>query len=389
MPSADRKWETLRQRPTEDQRLVIVKYPDRTVENSRSMRNASVVVGAVVVVASLLSSCRSAPGPSASAPSSVSADTWAVVDGRQITRDKVERELRRLRDNTQPISDEEALMAKLGILDDLILEEILLGRATTKKIEVPQTELDAAYAQAKKDLSDDAFQQELTRRNLTVADMREGLRRELLARKVIEQDVSAKIAVTDQEISNFFSANRAQFNLPEDAYRLGQIVVTPVREAQIANRTGDDATTPETAAAKVRMLMTRLKEGAPFAQLAMDYSEDPESAPRGGDLGLVPLSRIKQAPAPLRDAALTTTPGSAKVVSQGGNHAIVLVVSKEPAGQRELSTPGVRERITETLRGRREQLLRTAYLAAARTDADVVNYLARRVVEAQGKPLSP
>jgi hypothetical protein len=30
--------------------------------------------------------------------------------------------------------------------------------------------------------------------------------------------------------------------------------------------------------------------------------------------------------------------------------------------------------------------LRTAYLTAARTDADVVNYLARRVVEGQGKP---
>ena len=354
------------------------------------MRNVSVWVG-TLLIAGLVSSCRSTPAPTSSSPSpaSVSADTWAVVDGRPITREKVERELRRLRDNTQPISDEEALMAKLGILDDLILEEILLARATAKKIEVPQTELDTAYNESRKNLTEEAFQKELVGRNLTAADMREGLRRELLARKVIEQDVSSKIGITDQEISSFFSANRAQFNLPEDAYRLGQIVVTPVRDPQITNRTGDDASTQETAAAKVQMLMARLKEGAPFAQLAMDYSEDPESTPRGGDLGLVPLSRIKQAPPPLRDAALTTTPGSAKVVSQGGNYAIVFVVSKEPAGQRELTTPGVRERITDTLRARREQLLRAAYLAAARTDADVVNYLARRVIDAQGKPLAP
>jgi hypothetical protein len=47
--------------------------------------------------------------------------------------------------------------------------------------------------------------------------------------------------------------------------------------------------------------------------------------------------------------------------------------------------PAVKERITTGLRGRKEQLLRTAYLTAARTDADVVNYLARRVVESQGK----
>ena len=45
----------------------------------------------------------------------------------------------------------------------------------------------------------------------------------------------------------------------------------------------------------------------------------------------------------------------------------------------------MRDRITQGLKGRKEQLLRTAYLAAARADADVVNYQARRVVEAQGK----
>jgi hypothetical protein len=54
-------------------------------------------------------------------------------------------------------------------------------------------------------------------------------------------------------------------------------------------------------------------------------------------------------------------------------------------GERDLSTPGVRDVITQTLRGRKEQLLRTAYLSAARGEADVVNYAARRVVEAQGK----
>jgi peptidyl-prolyl cis-trans isomerase SurA len=73
------------------------------------------------------------------------------------------------------------------------------------------------------------------------------------------------------------------------------------------------------------------------------------------------------------------------VVSQNGSHTIVFVMGREPAGQRDLSMPNVREQITEALRGRREQLLRNAYLASARNDADVVNHLARRVVEAQGK----
>ena len=261
------------------------------------------------------------------------------------------------------------------------------------KIEVPSTDLDTAYANAKKNLGDDAYQQELTRRNLTVADMREGLRRELLTQKVIEQEVGSKIAVADQDVTGFFNANRAQFNIPEESYHLAQIVVTPVRD-QIANATGDDATTPQAAAAKVKMLMERLKAGASFRDLATGYSEDPETAPRGGDLGFLPVSRLQQAPPALRDAVLNKAPGSVNVAGANGAYTLVLVVAHEQAGQRDLSTPGVRERITETLRGRKEQLLRTAYLTTARGDAAVVNHLARRLVAEQGKvpgllPASP
>ena len=133
------------------------------------------------------------------------------------------------------------------------------------------------------------------------------------------------------------------------------------------------------------MLMARLKEGASFSDLALDYSEDPESAPRGGDLGFVPVSALQQAPPPLRDAVLKSSPGSVRVVSQGGAHTIVLVVAHEKAGQRDLSMPPVREGITNTLRDRKEQLLRAAYLTVVRTEADVTNYLARRLVESQGQ----
>jgi peptidyl-prolyl cis-trans isomerase SurA len=131
--------------------------------------------------------------------------------------------------------------------------------------------------------------------------------------------------------------------------------------------------------------MERLKAGTSFQELAAGYSEDPESAPRGGDLGLVPVSRLRQAPAALRNAVLNKEPGSVSVVSAGGAHTIVLVVAHEQAGQRDLTTPGLRERITETLREQKTELLRTAYLTTLRSDADVTNYLARRLVESKGE----
>jgi peptidyl-prolyl cis-trans isomerase SurA len=344
-----------------------------------------VIVLSALAVAYLGAACRSTPPP----PAPVSPDTWAVVNGRPITRNDVDKAFHRIGDSSETLSDEEGLTAKLGVLEDLIVQDILLAKAAELKVELAAGEVDKAFAEAKANIAEEAFQQELTRRSLTADDMREGLRRELLARKVIEQEVGSKVAVTDQEVTDFFNANRANFNLPEDAYHLAQIIVTPVRDAQIRNRSGDDATTPQAAAAKVQMLMERLKGGATFSDLAMDYSEDPESAQRGGDLGLVPLSAINQAAPALRDAVLKVETGSARVVSQNGAHTIVYVVAHEPAGQRDLSTPGVRDRIMESLRARREQLLRTAYLASVRTDADVTNYLARRLVESQGKMPAP
>lgn len=281
------------------------------------------------------------------------------------------------------------MTVKLSILNEMILQEILLAKAAAQKIELPDSELEAAYNERKKNLTEDAFQAELKKRNLTPADMREDLRRELLVKKMLDRDVVSKATVSDQEVTDFFNANKQQFTLAEESYRIAQIVVSPDRAAQQVNRTGNDATSPQEAAFKVRMIMERLKTGASFADVAMDYSEDPETASRGGDLGLVPVSALKSAPAPLRDAVIGQKPGTVKVATSGGIHTIVAVIAHEQAGERGLTTPGVREGITETLKNRKEQLLRTAYLSAARNDAEVVNHVAQRVVESGGRIPNP
>jgi peptidyl-prolyl cis-trans isomerase SurA len=344
-----------------------------------------VALSLALVVALLVAGCRSTSAPAGAGDP----ETWAVVNGTPITRTSVERAFRQNTDPAQPPSDEEALTAKLAYLDDLITEEILVARARDQQLAVTDAEVEAAMTSAKGTQTDDAFQRELTTRKLTVADVRDGLKRRLLAQKLVDRDVTSKTTPTEQQITDFFNANRAQFNLAEDAVHLAQIIVTPVAEPQPVNASGDDATSPEAARAKVAMLMQRLKEGTPFAVLASNYSEDPETGQRGGDLGLVPLSALQQAPAALRTAALQLAPGRATVVDQGNALTIIYVVSREPARQRDLSNADVRKEITDTLRGRREQLLRTAYITSLRNDATVVNYLAQRVVASDGKSADP
>jgi peptidyl-prolyl cis-trans isomerase SurA len=338
------------------------------------------LVAPVALVVAWTTACGTQPA----ARPTPSASAWAMVDGREITADDVDKAYRRTMNSNATPSPEELMTAKLELLNEMVVQDLLVEKAKALKVEVTDAELDSAFAAERKDIPEDAFQAELRTRQLTATDMRDGLRQQLLARKVIEREVGAKVSVTDQEISSFYEANKAQFNFPEDAVHLAQIVVTAGPDQQVGNRSGDDATTPELAQRKMQMLMERLKGGALFAELARDFSEDPESAPRGGDLGFVPVSRIRQAPPQLRDAVLKSEPGTVHTVNAGGVFQIVLVVAREAAGQRDLSTPGVRDGITTTLRGRREQLLRTAYLNALRSDATVVNIAAKKVVEAPG-----
>jgi len=335
---------------------------------------------AIVALAAAVAGCNARPG----APAAPSADAWAVVDGREIKRDDVEKAYRRTLQAQAAPSEEEALTAKMNLLNEMIVQDILLARATALKIEVPETELTSAYEEGKKDVPPAQFQAELSRRQITEADMKEGLRRELVVQKLLNQEVVAKATVTDQQIADLYNANKAQFNVPEESYRLAQIVVTPVRDQELNNRSGDDAVTPQQAAQKAQMLMERLKQGAQFADLARDFSEDAQSTPRGGDLGLIPVSALNQAPAPLRDAVVKSSPGTVSAVSIGGAHSLVLYIGKEAAGQRDLTNPEVRDGITNTLKSRKEALLRTAYLTAARNEATVVNVIAKKVLETPG-----
>jgi len=203
--------------------------------------------------------------------------------------------------------------------------------------------------------------------------------------------VVAKISITDQEVADFYNANKAQFNVAETTYHLAQIKVTPRKDAQIRNRKNDDATNEAEAQRKIKMLTDRLNSGADFAQLAMDYSEDMNTASTGGDLGFVPESALNSAQDPaLKRAVLAMKAGqvSAPIEArdqEGKSYHILKLISREAPGQRSLSEPQVQQNIRDTLRSRKEQLLRSAYLAIARDEAHVTNYLAQQVIEAAGK----
>jgi peptidyl-prolyl cis-trans isomerase SurA len=322
-----------------------------------------------------------APGPG----------VWAVVDGTDIHREDVEKYYRtRVNPQGPPPSQEEALTLELSILDELINNQILLERATKLNLVATDAEVEDKFTASKSPYTEDEFQRKLKETGLTVDDLKSDLRRQLSVQKLLNREVTSKITVTDQDVADFYGANRAQFNVAEPQFHVAQIVVTPLPSPQSHNRKNDDATNEIEARRKINMLESQLSAGVNFNQLATDYSEDP-TASSGGDLGFVPESALNSADPALRAALLKMRPGeiSAPIHVKDGYRILQLIV-REPAGQRLLSDPQVQQTIRDTLRNRKEQLLRAAYVTVARDDAHVTNYLAQQVIESAGKlPTAP
>jgi peptidyl-prolyl cis-trans isomerase SurA len=120
--------------------------------------------------------------------------------------------------------------------------------------------------------------------------------------------------------------------------------------------------------------------------LAQNYSEDPNTAPNGGDLGFVPQSALDKAQPDLRKLIMSLQPGQiSPIIRTPSGYSILKVYSKEPSGQRELNDPRVQQTIRETLLNRKDNLLKAAYYEVARNEAKVVNYLARSIIEGANK----
>jgi peptidyl-prolyl cis-trans isomerase SurA len=349
------------------------------MEPSRGLKHAAALLPLAALLFSVVGGCNK---QTQHAP-----DVWAVVNGKEIKRDEVEKYYRtRVNPEGQEPSQEESLSLKLNVLEELINNEILLERAKKLNLEASDGEVEDKFTELKSPYTEDEFQRQLKGGGVSVDDLKRDLRRQLSITKLMNREVVAKIAITDQDVADFYNTNKAQFNVAEPQYRIAQIVVTPRKEPQLRNRKNDDATNEAEAQRKVKMLMDRLNSGADFAQLAMDYSEDMNSAATGGDLGYLPESALNQSDPALKKMVVGLKPGQVSPpiqVKEG--YRILKLITRESPGLRGISDPQVQQTIRDTLRNRKEQLLKAAYLAIARDEARTTNYLAQRVIESAGK----
>ena len=157
----------------------------------------------------------------------------------------------------------------------------------------------------------------------------------------MEQVIAKSVVVSDAEVHDFYTGNKEKFESPEQAHAR-HILVAVDEKADEKNR--------QAAKAKADDLLTQLKGGASFEDLAKKNSDCP-SAPQGGDLGFFGHGQMVPE---FDSAAFALKPGelSGVVSTKFGYHIIKLEEIKAAGLVPELEVaPKIREYLTSQKTG--------------------------------------
>jgi peptidyl-prolyl cis-trans isomerase SurA len=323
---------------------------------------------------------------------SPSADVVATVNGKEILRADLDRYYQAsLGENAPQPSQVEADMRRLQILQQVIKDEIFQQRAAKENLAATDEDVNARLTEMKTPYTQEEFDNQLKQRNLSLDDLKRDIRRTLTTTKLLNKEIESRINITDAQISAYYTQHKAEFNFVEPQYHLAQIVATTSPAAQAGNLQNNKASGDADAKKKIQTLYNRLESGEDFGSVAMNFSEDPNTASNGGDMGFIPESQLKS-DAPIYNAlsALKIDQVSPVMPLYDAAHkvsayAIFKVLAREPAGQRELNDPRVQQTIHQLLHESQKQLLQNAYLEMLQDDAKVRNYLAEQILKQGGQ----
>lgn len=327
-----------------------------------------------------------------------SADVLAKVNGKPVYARDVDVSYQEwLADNQKHPSHEQEEIVKLGILRSLIENEILMEQAKKLNLTASDEDVDAQVNEMKAPYTEEQFAKRLADNHLTLADLRKQIRQAKTTEKLFNKEINSKINITDADIATYYDVHKTDYDLAEPEYHLAQIVVTDFPAPQnaqgsVGNLQNSKATNDAEAKKKIDMLHNRLESGEDFGTLAANFSERPDNAASGGDMGFVTESQLKGDMA-VYNAVQVLKPGQITPVlplldPQSGKpvgYAIYRLFDKEAAGQRAASDPRVQQAIRQQLRDTRSQLLKNAYLEILHDRARVDNYYAESIFKNGGQ----
>ena len=342
---------------------------------------------AIILLASVLfvSGCHQGPGNG----------VVATVNGHPIAQTELDKaykaQLAGSPQTAEP-SPDQAQSLKLNLLRELIDSQIVEQRAAKMNLTATNDEIDAKLNEMKAPFTEEEFNKRLQASSLSLDELKHDIRRSLTQNKLFNKEINSKITVSDADVTTYYNAHKAEFNWPDNEYHLAQIIVSngPAAGSEPNNLQNSKANGTADAKKKIQAIKNRLDAGDDFGTLAMNFSENPQTAPNGGDMGFIPEQQLKanstvfDAVSKLhagQDTDIIPFPDAAH--TQG--YAIFRFIEKAAAGQRDLTDPRVQQQIRRQLQDSRSQLLKAAYLEMLRDQAKVENFLAEQIFRDSAK----
>ncbi len=241
---------------------------------------------------------------------------------------------------------------KKEALDFLIDAELLLQKAIALNLEVSEEEIATELETTKAGFeSEEAFNSALKTGNLTLEDLKENIKKDLLVSKIVEQQTS-DLAVTDEEISDYYNANQAQFTTSPGA-QMAHVLLETEEAAKEAKAAYDSGTST-------------------FEELAAKHNTD-STKDTGGALGFVSYDAANYDPDFLAGAkTLKEGEVSAPVKSAFGWHLIKVSDIQSEATITPLDE--VKESIKASIEAQKATEKLDAYLESLRQEASVEIY---------------
>ncbi len=287
----------------------------------------------------------------------------ARVNGVSITLAKVDRAV----DEKVPrvtghgaLSDSRRRALRAEVLDDLIDEELMVQEAKRRHIALAASTVDEEIAKIRNRFPDAAqYTRALSRSGLSESDVRAGVERFLLVKRLTDLAVAEKVAVTDAAMKAYYDANPSRFVLPEQVrYRHILIAVDP----------GGSPAEWDAAKQRAAGLAKQARGGKSFADLAKTQSDDAATRDSGGNMGWVHRGRLEHD----QDAAIfaLSLGGVSDPVRTLYGYAVYRVEEKQAA--KALSWDEVNKpRLADELRRAETDRVRAEWVADLRRRADV------------------
>lgn len=206
------------------------------------------------------------------------------------------------------------------VLEDMITDRLLIDYAKESGYSIDDESVTGEIASIKEQFgSTEEYEAALEAQGFTEEVLEREIRKGLTIERMLETTITSKIAVTDEEIAEFYSAHPEYFQTPESV-TASHIIITVDPE--------DSDQAKEEAREKIEAIREELVNGADFAAVAREKSQGP-SAPSGGSLGTFTRGQMV---APFEEAAFALEPGQLSdiVLTEFGYH-VILVEEKLPA----------------------------------------------------------